>query len=146
MAEEVLSQLQHIGRIEKLVEDDASARRIAVVPRTVVQWFIASIKSTLAATESINRASQHAEDVLKSSTFAVTITPSLDPKAFCALFCGENLRVETLGLVYAVAGRYHLNYVSAWHGEGKDDSFVRQLLRCGDLSLRLARELSPQRQ
>lgn len=108
-----------------------------------MQWFITSIKSTLAATESTNSASQHAEDVLKSSAFAVTITPSLDPKAFCALFCRENLRVETLGLVYAIAGRYHLNYVSAWHGEGKDDNFARQVLRCSDLSLRLARELSP---
>ncbi|KAF3764417.1 hypothetical protein M406DRAFT_71040, partial [Cryphonectria parasitica EP155] len=121
--EEILSHFKHIARIEKLVEDGILFREIAVVPPPVVRRFLASIKSIAAAagygghiniddnnnnSEAANgnsstlSVSQLARNVIEASSSVINITPRLDGEAFCALFCGANLRVEALGVAVAI--------------------------------------------
>ncbi|PSR88495.1 hypothetical protein BD289DRAFT_367089 [Coniella lustricola] len=149
----IISLLHHnFTQVEKLIEDGFSFTEISVVPSPVVRKFIASLKSTLSAHEHppVDEA-KHAQDtaelaraVITTSSSCVKISPSLDPNAFCDLFCGVTPRVEALGLLCALAAHIHFDFIAAWFGEKRDDKLANQLHRCAIMSLRLARELSTQ--
>jgi len=128
--------------------------QVAVVPRLLILQLIASIRIGLVASGyikeeragelSVHHCSRLAEDFLLSSSSEVVITLDLDLGAFCALFSGANLRIETLGLLYTMAARSSLYAIGHGHDNYQDDGFIREMGWYGNLSLRLARELAPQ--
>lgn len=85
---------------------------------------------------------QVAEDILRNSSTEVIVKPSMTGVEFCGLYCGSNLRVETLGLIFTLAARSLLFGTTPVDQE--HDSFVQDLLHCSNVSLRLARDISPQ--
>ena len=152
--EDIVSHLKLLPVIEKRLQEYYSFSQVALVPRLLMLQLIASIRIGLAAsgytkeekTEelSVHHCSRLAEDLLRSSSSEVVITLDLDLEAFCALFSGANLRIETLGLLYTMAARSSLYAVGHGHDKYQDDGFIREMGWCGNLSLRLARELAPQ--
>ncbi|PYH41776.1 uncharacterized protein BP01DRAFT_376808 [Aspergillus saccharolyticus JOP 1030-1] len=149
----IVSQLKLFPLIEKHLHEYYSFSLAALVPRPLLLQLITSVRAGLVASGcaqdgladelDLCNASQLAEDILRASATEVVITRDLDPPAFCVLFCGPNLRIETLGLLYTMAARASLCAVSHGNDEG-DDAFVRDMGWYGNLSLRLARELAPQ--
>ncbi|GAD91799.1 hypothetical protein PVAR5_0376 [Paecilomyces variotii No. 5] len=152
--EDIALQLKFLPVIEKRLDEYYSFSQVALVPRPIVFQLLTSIRVGLAAsgyiTEerngeiSVSHSSQLAKDLLRSSSSDIAITPGLDLGAFCALFSGANVRIETLGLLYTMAARSCLYDISQGYDEHQDSGFIQEMSRYSDLSLRLARGLSPQ--
>ncbi|KAI0883873.1 uncharacterized protein GGS22DRAFT_195046 [Annulohypoxylon maeteangense] len=148
--EEIVAQLKYLPFIEKLFDEFFSFSQIALVPRRIFLRLVKSVRNNLTISEQNpektvecgHGISQLAKDVLHSSSSQVNITSSLDPDSFCALFSGNNLRVETLGLLYTTAARSYL--CGMVYDESKHDGFIQAMIRCSNLSLQLARDLSTQ--
>ncbi|KAJ6138291.1 hypothetical protein N7471_004777 [Penicillium samsonianum] len=126
--EDIVSQLKLLPVIKK-------ESTIALVPKPLVLQLITSIRIGLADSGyimeetphqiSVNHGSQLADDILRSSSSEVVTTPDLDLGAFCALFTGANLRIETLGLLYTMAARSSLYTEGHGHDRYQDDGFTR---------------------
>lgn len=152
--EDIVSQLKLLPVIEKRIHEYYSFSQVALVPRPLALQLITSLRIGLAGSgymkeERTNRISirqgpQLAEDILRSSSLDVAITQDLDLKAFCALFSGANLRIETLGLLYTMAARSSLYTEGYGDGKYQDDKFTTEMGWYGKLCLRLARELAPE--
>lgn len=149
---EIASPLEHFSQIEKLVDEYFSLTQAAIVPHPIVSQLFTLLKSSLLnskqrednpeAPKTACDISKLATSLLRSSSHVVTVTPSQDLEAFCALFSGASLRIETLGLMYTIAARSYL-YATRRDDKRLQD-FARQLIRCSDLSLRLSHELAAQ--
>ncbi|KAJ5884200.1 hypothetical protein N7504_011772 [Penicillium tannophilum] len=152
--EDIVSHLKLLPLIEKRLQEYYSFSQVALVPRQLMLQLIASIRIGLIASGyikeeranemSVHHCSRLANDLLRSSSSEVVITPDLDTGAFCALFSGANLRIETIGLLYTMAARSSLYALGHGHDKYQDDGFTQEMGWYGNLSLRLARELAPQ--
>lgn len=149
---EILTMLRRFSLIEKWVDDYFSFSQAAIVPHPIVRQLLETIKRDMWDPEENERASRTiiagydesrlATSLLRSASCAIAITPCQDLEAFCMLFSGKRLRVETLGLLYTIAARSYL-YGSRRDDEGLED-FAQRLIRCSNLSLRLSHELAEQ--
>ncbi|KAJ6049103.1 uncharacterized protein N7446_011786 [Penicillium canescens] len=149
---EIVSQLRYLPVIEKYLHQYYSFKHNAVVPKPVVLHLLETLRTDLVSSGHILREkgeraelgniSEISETVLLSSSTEVVITPSLDLHGFFALFCGANLRVETIGLFYTMAARASFFFVD--RDEDKDGAFVQDMVWYSTLTLRLARDLAPQ--
>ncbi|KAJ5225196.1 hypothetical protein N7468_006421 [Penicillium chermesinum] len=147
----LVSKLSLLPTIERLLNEYYKFSQAALVARPIVSQLIASMKTGLTmagyANESedgvleIQDPTQLARGVLQASSLEITITPSLDPEGFCALFTGPCLRVEALGLVYTIAARSALYF--SRHEDESEDALMQDMIWYSDSCLRLARELSP---
>lgn len=148
--QEITSLLRSFSLIETLIEEYFSFSQAAIVPRPVVRQLFESIKKNIRSSYQDALKSREVEcdissftaTLLRSRSVAVSVTSSLDLEAFCALFSGPRLRVETLGLMYTIAARSYL--YSRRRDDKILDSLVQHLVRCSNLSLRLSRELAGQ--
>ncbi|KAL4746049.1 hypothetical protein BDW72DRAFT_207673 [Aspergillus terricola var. indicus] len=149
---EIVSQLRYLPVIEKCLHQYYSSKYNALVPKPVVLHLLKTLRTDLVSSGHIlgekgERAelgdvSELSESVLLSSSTEVVITPSLDLHGFLAMFCGANLRVETIGLLYTMAARASAFFAD--RDEDKDGAFVQDMVWCSTLTLRLARDLAPQ--
>lgn len=150
--EEIVSQLKYFPIIEKRLHQYYSFKQNALVPKPVVLHLVGTLRTDLVSSGYILGETEEGVElgnvpkiskaVLHSSSKEVVITPSLDLHGFLALFCGKNLRVETIGLFFTMAARASLFFVD--RDEDKDDQFVQDMVWYSKLSLRLARDLAPQ--
>lgn len=149
---EIVSQLKYLPIIEKYLHQYYSFKQNVLVPKAIVLHLVETLRKDLVSSGHIlgetdervelGNVSEISEAVLRSSSTEVVIAPSLDLHGFLALFCGTNLRVETIGLFYAMAARASLFFVD--RDEDKDDEFLQDMVWYSTLSLRLARDLAPQ--
>jgi hypothetical protein len=149
---EIVSQLRYLPVIEKCLHHYYSFKHNALVPKPVVLHLLDTLRTDLVSSGHIlgekgervelGNISEISETVLLSSSTEVVITPSLDLHGFSALFCGANLRVETIGLLYTMAARASFFFVD--RDEDKDGAFVQDMVWYSTLTLRLARDLAPQ--
>jgi hypothetical protein len=149
---EIVSQLRYLPVIEKCLHQYYSFKHNALVPKPVVLHLLERLRTDLVSSgyilgekgeqAELGDMSEISETVLLSSSTEVMITPSLDLHGFCALFCGANLRVETVGLLYTMAARASVFFVD--RDEDKEGAFVQDMVWYSTLSLRLARDLAPQ--
>jgi hypothetical protein len=149
---EIVSQLRYLPVIEKCLHQYYSYKHNALVPKPVVLHLLGTLRTDLVSSGHIlgekgervelGNISEISEFVLLSSSTEVVITPSLDLHGFSALFCGANLRVETIGLLYTMAARASGFFVD--RDEDKDRAFVQDMVWYSTLTLRLARDLAPQ--
>lgn len=149
---EIVAQLKYLPVIEKSIHKYYCFKQNALVPKQVVLRLLQTVRADLVSSGNIlgeteervdlSYVSEVSEAMLRSSFTEVVITPSLDLHGFLSLFCGPNLRVETLGLFYTMAARASLFFVD--REEDKDDLFVQDMVWYSKLSLQLARDLAPQ--
>lgn len=150
--EEILSALIFLPRIEKLLHDYFVLIHTALVPKAIVLQLLGMVRDGMRksgyikekpdSSLRIQNISQLAESILYSSSSEASISATMDVKGFCAIFCEDNLRVETLGLLYTLAARASL--YDSYHDKIRDNEFIREMCWYSNLSLRLARELAPQ--
>lgn len=152
--EGIVLQLKFLLIIEKRLIEYYSFSQVALVPKALVLQLISSVRMGLLDSGYVKEGEADQitlihpanlqEDILRSSSSEVVITSNLEPGTFCALFCGANLRIETLGLLYTMAARSSIHATDYEEDEGQADGFIREMGWYGALSLRVARELAPQ--
>ncbi|KAI1478200.1 hypothetical protein F4774DRAFT_419522 [Daldinia eschscholtzii] len=146
--EELILQLKFLPLMEKLFHEYLPFRQVSLVPRPVILQLVDLIRSNPVtsgyigedATEHSDDVSRLAERILSNPSSQIVITLNLDLEQFCELFSGENLRLETLGLLYTTAARCYLCGIG--RDEKKHTEFIHEMIRCSNLSLRIAREIS----
>lgn len=149
---EIICALRFLPDIKKLLYEYFVFIGTALVPKAIVHQLLAMVYNDLTKSgyikqeseycASLHNVSQLAESILHSSSSEATISATMDVKDFCAIFCKDNLRVETLGLLYTLAARASL--YSSKNAKFRVDAFIREMCWCSNSSLRLARELAPQ--
>ncbi|KAJ5408499.1 hypothetical protein N7509_002382, partial [Penicillium cosmopolitanum] len=149
---DIICALRFLPIIKKLLHDYFVYIGTALVPKTIVNQLLEMVCNDLTKSGYIKQdsescigvynVSQLAESILYSTSVEVAISATMDVKNFCAIFCEDNLRVETLGLLYTLAARASL--YSSTYAKVRNDSFIQEMCWCSNSSLRLARELAPQ--
>lgn len=149
--EEIISSIKFLPAIEKHFRAYFSFSQGALVQGPIILELARLVRASLESSGLVTEETAEltcfqsndrlAQDMLRSSSSEVVLSPFLNLEEFCALFWGKNLRVETLGLLYALAARSHLYRYS---DNDRDDDFIIEMNRCSNLSLRLARDLAPQ--
>lgn len=85
---------------------------------------------------------QYAKDVLQQSNAPIKLTSTSTIEEFCLQYSGPNLRVETIGLLYAIGALVTMHNLT--HDRMKQDPFMQEMIQGSYLSLRLARDLADQ--
>ncbi|KAI1340937.1 hypothetical protein F5Y15DRAFT_36621 [Xylariaceae sp. FL0016] len=149
VAREIVSQLQYLPLIAEHVRKYLAVTQSSLVPRTIISRLVEAIPSGLEnldplnsdTTRQLDNARDFARRMIDVSSTSIAITPSLTVDDFIGLFCGENLRVETLGLLCTIALR---SYIYHDGNNDKHGGFVQKMIHCSNSCLQLARELSPE--
>lgn len=143
---EILEGLQYISNVDSHVREHCRLSQVCLMPAPLVMQLMISVRLTYwslntapHAPEDGHVTTQIAEDVLRSTKSNFDVTPSMDYKEFACLVSGANLRVETLGVLYAIAARSAI-YTAG--GADWDDAFMQCMIRCSDLCLALARDVT----
>lgn len=151
--EGIVSQLRLLPVIENRLHSYYKSSQVPLVPRPLTLQLLEAVRSCatvssylrrLNADPKANNGSQLAKNILASSSTDTVMTPHLNLPAFCALFTGRNLRIETIGLLLTMTARSSLYSMRSGDSENEDLEFIREMGYHGNSCLRLARELSPQ--
>jgi hypothetical protein len=146
---EMLVQLQHLDMIEKLLNEYYAHSPAVLVPGALVLPAISALRtrgvgmpspSPPGMVESGDMNLQIAESIVQSTSATIEIDSTCTPTKFCASYTGQNLRLEAVGLIFALAGR------SCLLGHSKDnsrDEFVHTMFRCSTCCLKMSREIAP---
>lgn len=145
---DLLRPLKHYRFIQKLLVSYGEEAEAANVPKPILVAFSDSLEQSAASYELDNidknedKASVFANDILRNTSRSITITPDLDWKAFVAMFTGDNIRLEALGLMYAITARACLLGL-AWDNN-KREEFVHALYLASATCLHITRETAPE--
>lgn len=143
---ELIHQLRHLKLIEFLVSEYANNAQAQMVPAPILLALMASIRvalSTYGLDDSLNdeaAVSRFAEDLLINTGKEVVVHQALNLSGFLAMFTGENLRLETLGVLFVLAARACL--LGLARDDDKREDFVQAMHASGSSCLRLSRTLA----
>ncbi|CAK3812188.1 transcription factor C6 like [Lecanosticta acicola] len=143
---DLLRHLSHYRFIQKLLVNYGLNSQAANVPAPILNAFGESLTQT-ASKYSLDGTVDEVEtcrlvnDVLRNTSKPISVTPDLDWKRFVALFTGDNLRLEAVGLMYALTARACLLGL-AWDDDKRED-FVHALRNASATCLNIVREIAP---
>lgn len=143
----ILCQLRHFDFLAHLIEEYGVHAQAILVPSPIIRSIMSALRVTKAslATEDFENVnvdlSRLAELVLSNSSKAVEYPAAgdLDVAKFVSLYTGENLRLETIGLIYAIAVRAFLLGLTG--DDHKREGFVHEMCTASFTCLRVTREL-----
>jgi hypothetical protein len=146
----ILDQLHHCGTIRKLLVEFYRMSQVAVVPGHLVMPLISDLeqvhknilnqRTTTDVAASKVAASAMAHRILRATVSRTTLTSSTSLPEFLSSYSGPNLRVESIGLVFAVAARAsRLGLISE---NDTSHDFLQTMFQGSARCLRLARELA----
>lgn len=144
---DILEQFQYLDQITGLVQDYTELAQAALVPGPILMYATSTLAETARRYYSErNNSSQArllARAVLRSTSSAVEVHSELSYEAFVDLFTGDNIRLDMLGLIYAIAARSHT--CNSPRAEGDDEYWTLQnrLFKGAHSCLTMARELAP---
>lgn len=144
---EILNGLKYMSELDRFVREHYESSQTCIIPAPLAIQLLLSVKivywslnsSPHAPDDSSKAINQIAEDVLRSTKSNIDIDPTMDYRAFAPLVSGANLRVETLGVLYSIAAR---SYIYRVKGVEWNSDFMQTMLRCSNLSLSLARDVT----
>lgn len=147
-AKQIITPLSRLAEIEDLIRNFFGVSLNTSAPEPIVSMLLDLLRRNKQITHYINgrRDAEFVKEVattlMRKSIPPVPITPTTTPEEFCSHYSGDNLRIETLGLLYSMAARsYCKSYANINYAT---DDLLGCLVRCSNLCLRLARELSIQ--
>lgn len=139
-AREILATLELFDEIDNFVTQYYSFSQVPVVPERIIQGLIQGIRgSAVLANHTTDTAQCLA--LLKCSSEDVELSPNITVDEFCELFSGDNLRLETIGLLCSLAARATF-YTSIRSNHFLPEHILQRLVRCSVLTVRLARDLA----
>lgn len=145
---EMLVQLQHLDMVEKLLNEYYAHSHAILVPGALVLPAFSALRthgvgippSPSGMVESEDGILEIAENIVRSTSATIEFDSTCTSPKFCASYTGQNLRLEAVGLIFALAGR------SCLLGHGKHDprdAFIHTMFRCSTCCLQIAREIAP---
>lgn len=148
---EMLVQFQHLDMMEKLLNEYYYAHSHTVlVPGALVLPIFPALRthgigvpspSPTGMVGSQDRNLQIAESVVQSTSATIDFDSTCTSPHFCASYTGKSLRLEAVGLIFALAGRSCLLGHSTKHDP--QDAFAHTMFRCSTCCLQIAREIAP---
>jgi hypothetical protein len=139
MVVNILSHLRRMVQLEELVERYYATSQTAIVPALLFLPAISNIKrhAQLAlddTNDGNDMMSELARNVLSSTSTEVNV-----------LFFGtpEDIRLETIGLLYAIAARSYIHGFNFDVLPRRDNEFIDAMLKCSTDCLHIAREVAP---
>lgn len=141
----VLSQLRHFEFLDHLINEYGYHAQAILVPSPIVRSIMDKLRATKAAlamedfdsnSKSLNGL---ARLVLSNSSKPVQYPADLDVAKFVSIYTGDNLRLEAMGLIYAIAVRAFLLGLAG--DDHKREDFVQEMCVTSFTCLRLGREL-----
>lgn len=148
---QMLLHLRDLDTIEKLLNEYYQHSPAALVPGPLVMPALSALRTSFAGVASLLESDrdetagnylQLAERVVQSSSTNIEIDLESTPSSFCASYAGAPLRLEAVGLVFALAGRSCL--LGPSRGDDRRDDFVHTMFRCSTCCLQIVREVAPQ--
>jgi hypothetical protein len=146
IVKEVLVQFQHLSFIQKLLEEYGAQAQAALVPKPFIDLFSASLTNQVSLCfngdhdTNERNLSLLTQKVIQNTSKAVTITAQTNLEAFVSMFSGENLRLETIGLLQCLAARSC--YLGLARDNEKHEGLILALYRNTSSCLRLSRRLA----
>ena len=144
---EILKQLSYIDQIHGLVQDYVEVAQAALVPGPIMLYATSTLVETARKLslmrDNSSQIRQFADSVIHHTSSKVEIHPEIGYEALVDQFTGHNIRLEMIGLIYAIAARAHCCGLP--RGEGHEDYWTLQnlLFKSAHSCLSLARELAP---
>ncbi|KAJ5226524.1 hypothetical protein N7468_007749 [Penicillium chermesinum] len=146
VVKEMLARLRRLDLIEKLLNEYYTHSPAALVPGPLVLPAVVALRTHMndvsaSAVATDDPTLPVAERIIQSTLADIHIDVDLAPSKFCESYAGKSLRLEAIGLLFALAGR------SCLLSPGRDDwrdEFVNTMFRCSTCCLQLAREIAPQ--
>ena len=147
---EMLVQLRHLDMIDRLLKEYYDHSPAALVPGTLVLPASSALRTCVpdvlspsapGRTGSDRTTLQIAESVVQSTSTNIDIDMTFTPASFGASYTGGSLRLEAVGLIFALAGRSCL--LGPSRGDARRDEFVHTMFRCSTCCLQIAREVAP---
>jgi hypothetical protein len=148
---EMLFHLRDLDMIENLLNEYYQHSPAALVPGPLVLPALSALQTCFAGFVSFSEQGkdgitgtylQLAEKVGQSTSTNIDIDLESTPSSFCASYAGAPLRLEAVGLVFALAGRSCL--LGPGRGDDRRDDFVHSMFRCSTCCLQIVREVAPQ--
>ncbi|EME48148.1 hypothetical protein DOTSEDRAFT_147401 [Dothistroma septosporum NZE10] len=147
LIKEVLTLLKHFRFMQILIEEYAIHAQASLVPQPISMSFMDSLADLITTYASADDAngnddgfSQMVRSVFKATSAPIE-TPD-DLAGFLAMYSGENMRLETIGLLYTMsATACHLGLA---RDDDKHTEFIEAMYRGSTSCLRLVRDISPE--
>ncbi|KAH0134770.1 hypothetical protein KCU66_g659, partial [Aureobasidium melanogenum] len=146
----ILSHVKYCATIKKLVSEYYDLGQAAIVPRCLVLPAISDLERIqeevlhlgAATDDTASRAAflPVAERVWRATKSKIDITPTTSLEEFRSHYTGANLRVETIGLISAIAAR--AARVGLFPNNEDRHNFLQAMFQCSARCVHLARELA----
>lgn len=147
---QILRNVRYCAIIKKLVKEYYDLGQAAVIPRRLVLPAIADFERIhekllvhgAATDEAASRTIllPAAERIWRASISKIEITPTTSLDEFRSSYTGDNLRVETIGLICTLAAR--AARVGLFPNDMDVHDFVQAMFQCSARCVHLARELA----
>ncbi|CEJ93317.1 hypothetical protein VHEMI08911 [[Torrubiella] hemipterigena] len=131
-------------QLATLVEDYYDQNIATMTPRNlIVPYALPCLERTIARLQSTVDSERMVElgtIILTETVKPVTIDTTTTPESCMNLFAGNAIRLEYLGIIFAIACWASLTEIG--HGK-KQQEFISHLLRCSSACLHITRRLAP---
>lgn len=147
---DLLAQVVQLDLISRLVHEYYACSQATVVPGPLLLPILSTLRDCLPDSQALPSQgggdsagvlSHLAERVVRSTSANIDISSSLSVSGFLAAYTGENLRLEAIGLIFAISARSCL--LGLARDDVKHDEFVQTMFRSSTYCLHLARDFAP---
>lgn len=143
----ILGRFRDLEYISWLLQDYTEAAQTSLVPGPMLLYITSTFFDT-ASKYSLQEAAPPrdglrslAELILGNTAKNVDVSPDMDYKAFLDMYTRDNLRIETVGAVLALATRSHIFHVA--RGEQRRVNFVQEMFEATAMCIDVARVVGP---
>ncbi|GKZ20034.1 hypothetical protein AbraIFM66951_001626 [Aspergillus brasiliensis] len=149
--EELLECLREFPLINGSIHEYYTISQAAVVPAPFIQRALAEIEVTydVITAENLRQPlSEVAATIIENTRQPFEVPPECDGNRFHELFTGPCLRLEVLGLIYALAGRsisfgFPYHFSRSQDGTCSPAQISQKMLAASDLAIQVCKSLSP---
>ncbi|KAE8391077.1 hypothetical protein BDV23DRAFT_182978 [Aspergillus alliaceus] len=144
---EILSFLKEFSTIEQIVREYYILGQAAVVPSFILNA-LPTIQTMIDENQLHKSPPEQVARVLENTKHAFHIPPTITGGQFHELYTGSNLRLEILGVFYAIAGRLAAfglahDKFPRFEGMAARERFGRRMLAVSDAVLQICTHITP---
>ncbi|KAL4806583.1 hypothetical protein BDV18DRAFT_117866 [Aspergillus unguis] len=146
----MLSAITEDLSIDKLVCDFYGDSQAAILPSLLVDSFMTEFRNVVNQNETPQTLHKKTTQILETTARIPRIPADIKGKDLHTIFSGENMRLEIMGILYAIAGRASMfGYVnerfpgSAWTASTARLKFARRMLTLSDTAVQVCKILTP---
>lgn len=146
----LLGILSEVSTIEQLVHDFYGASQSAILPTLLTFDLVTEMRGILEKDETPQTIYKKTTQILESTAQNFQMPPDIKGKDFHGLFRGTKMRLEIIGLVYAIAGRSCIFGLAhdrfPGHAEAASAArfqFARRMLTASNNAIHVCKLLTP---